>query len=70
MTWFTWAWIIWIGWFVIVEGIAIYQKDKGDTLSEHVWALFKIRDQDGWHPRRIILAGFMVWLLVHMVAGF
>lgn len=71
MTTFTWLWIIWLAWFVVVEGAAIINKDRGDTLSEHVWRWFRIHDKPRqWTWRRIVLAGFLAWLLIHMVAGF
>ena len=70
MTVYTWAWIFWFAFFVVVEGVALLDKDRGDTLSEHVWAWFKIRDKPRqWTWRRAVLAAFLVWLLVHMVAG-
>ena len=71
MSGWTVAWIFWIGFFIAVEGAALLDKDRGDTLSEHVWAVFKIKDKPRqWTIRRAVLAGFLVWLLVHMVAGF
>lgn len=63
-------WVAWLLMFLAIEGAAIFNKDKGDTLSEHVWAWFKIKDKPReWTWRRAVLAGFLVWLLVHMVAG-
>ena len=68
---FTWAWIAWLGMFVVIEGWALIDKDPGDTLSEHIWKWFKIKEKPRqWTWRRAALAGFLVWLLVHMVAGF
>ena len=70
MTTFTWLWIIWLAFFVVIEAAAIIRKDPDDTLSEHVWAWFKIKDKPrAWTWRRVVLAGFLAWLLVHMVAG-
>ena len=71
MSLFTWAWIFWLVMFAVVEGWALVNKDRGDTLSEHVWKWFKIREKPRqWTWRRAALAVFLVWLLVHMVAGF
>ena len=65
------AWILWLVMFGVVEGAALINKGRNDTLSEHVWSWFKIRDKPRqWTVRRFALAFFLVWLLVHMVAGF
>lgn len=70
MTWYTWAWIFWLAFFAVIEGIALADKDRGDTLSEHIWKWFRIRDKPRqWTWRRAVLAIFLCWLLVHMVAG-
>lgn len=71
MSGFTVAWIMWFVFFAVVEGIALIRKKPGATLSEHIWEWFRIRDKPRqWTVRRGVLAGFLVWLLVHMVAGF
>ncbi len=71
MSAYTWAWLFWIAWFVVVEGFALVDKNRGDTLSEHVWRWFRIHDKPRqWTWRRAVLAIFLVWLLVHFVAGF
>lgn len=67
----TLLWGIWIIFFVIVEAAAIYDKDPGDTLSEHVWRLFRVR-HDGrrigvW--RRRVLFLFVAWLAAHLLSG-
>ena len=71
MTLFTWLWVIWLAFFLVIEGFALARKDPDDTLSEHIWKWFQIRDKpQQWTWRRIVLALFLVWLLIHMVAGF
>lgn len=57
---YTWAWVIIWTQVLIVEGIALYRRGRGDTLSEHVWAV-------SW-------LGFLVhpllcWLLWHFSLG-
>ena len=70
MSGWTIAWLLWLAMFVVVEGFALINKDRGDTLSEHIWSWFKIREKPRqWTWRRAVLAIFLVWLLVHMVAG-
>ncbi|OFW65175.1 MAG: hypothetical protein A2135_08650 [Actinobacteria bacterium RBG_16_67_15] len=41
----TWdyVWLTWLLAFLVAEGIALVDKDPGDTLSEHVWRWFKVR---------------------------
>jgi hypothetical protein len=65
-----WVWWIPFGFFLVFEGIALFNDKRGDTLSENVWRVFKVRERKGWHWLRWVLAIFMVWLTVHMVAGF
>lgn len=65
----TWLWVAWLGLFVILEGYALWTDKRGDTLSETTWRWFRIHTP-GWHIRRIILAGFLGWLLIHLTAGY
>lgn len=70
MSGWTVAWLLWLGMFVAVEGFALVRKERGDTLSEHIWAWFRINDKPRqWTVRRAVLAVFLVWLTVHMTAG-
>jgi hypothetical protein len=69
---FSWAWAGWIGSFLVIEGIALARKDKGDTLSEHVWKIFKVEKGKGFKGmtwRRGLLGAFMAWLSVHFLFG-
>jgi hypothetical protein len=68
---FTIAWLIWLGGFVFIEGLALLNKEKGDTLSEHVWKWFKVKEPKSARRnlRVATLAGFMTWLGVHFVTG-
>lgn len=66
---YTWAWALWALAFFVIEGIALKDPDRGDTLSEYVWyAMFT--GKAGFSPRSVVfylVAGFMVWLTVHFV---
>jgi hypothetical protein len=67
---FTTLWVIWLALFVVIEGAAIFNKDKGDTLSEHVWAWFSIKGKGkGWRSRRFVLLAFLAWLTLHFLTG-
>jgi len=69
--------VLWVGiilYFVIVEGIALVRKRRGDTLSEHVWDWFCLRGKkegkSGWCiVRRILFFAFWIWLTVHFLSG-
>ncbi|WP_431728254.1 hypothetical protein [Verrucosispora sp. TAA-831] len=79
MSGWTWAWLAWFAWFSVVEGLALANSRKGDTLSEHVWAWFGTqrrqpgepeRPRSGWtQARRVLLLAFMAWLSVHFLTG-
>lgn len=69
MSWFTIAWGLWALAFAVIEGIGLANKKKGDTLSEHVWKIFKVRESKAWTFGRFFLAAFMVWLSGHFVFG-
>jgi hypothetical protein len=73
MSGFTAAWIIWGIYFLAVEGIALFNKQKGDTLSEHVWKWTGLhRDGPlpiGYQIRRAGLALGMIVLTLHLVRG-
>jgi hypothetical protein len=70
VSWYTLAWLAWMAWFVVVEGVALFNKEPDDTLSEHVWKWFRVRDR---RPTAVVVAGrvalalFMVWLGLHFV---
>ncbi len=70
MSWWTVGWLVWLGMFLAIEGAAIARRDKGDTLSEHVWKWFAIKDKPkGWKLRRLALLAFWAWLTVHFFTG-
>lgn len=74
---FTALWLSWIGAFLVVEGVALFNKEEGDTLSEHVWRWFAVGDArharpelNGWvRARRFALLAFMAWLSAHFLTG-
>lgn len=72
MTYSGWtvAWSMWFAFFLVIEGWALIDKDKNDTLSEHIWHFFAVRDKPwGWRLRRFVLLAFMAWLSVHFLTG-
>lgn len=70
MSGWTIAWLLWIASFCAIEGPAIFNRQPGDTLSEHVRAWFATRTKPkGWRIRRLVLAFFLVWLGLHFFLG-
>lgn len=70
---FTIGWLIWLAYFLALEGVALYRSQPGDTLSEHVWQWFTVgagKPRNGWARfRRFALLAFMVWLTAHFLTG-
>jgi hypothetical protein len=66
MSWFTIGWIGWGLYFAVLEGIALFNKGEGDTLSEHVWRWFDV-DAHQWTAKRYLLVAFMLWLSGHFI---
>lgn len=69
---YTWLWLIWIAAFGVIEFAALKNKDKGDTLTEHVRKLIGTntpgRNWENW-VARVGLAGLLVWLIPHFFTG-
>ena len=74
------AWLVWIGGFVVIEGLALANKKEGDTLSEHVWKWFATskaaQAKEGVEQpkgtvrvRRFVLLAGMCWLTYHFMTG-
>lgn len=57
-----WAWVIWITSFLVIEGLAIFNKTNDDTLSEFVWD-FIVINPIGWIGIAILLG----WLIKHFL---
>ena len=69
---YTLAWILWIIGFGVIEYSALKNKEKGDTLSEHVWKVAgtktKTKSALNWIIR-IGLGGLFAWLIPHFFTG-
>ena len=68
MSVFSWLWVGWAVFFVVVETVAIVNKTRGDTLSENLRALFHTSTVIGRWVWVISLGVLAAWLLVHIVA--
>jgi len=68
---YTWLWVAWLLAFIGIEAAALINKDKGDTLSEHVWKWFSVKEQSSVKRnfRMVCLGGFLLWLATHFMTG-
>lgn len=69
---YTLAWAFWIVFFLVVEGMALRRRAKGDTFSEHWWAAFRVRDKVPATLRvvlTVVQVAFGVWLTGHLAFG-
>ncbi|MEW2354509.1 hypothetical protein [Spirillospora sp. NPDC029432] len=64
------AWIFWVMMFFAIELPALFNRQRGDTLSEVIWNVFAVRGKPaGWQLRRLALLVGLVWLVAHLVTG-
>lgn len=71
MVW-TVLWIGWIGAFIVLEGVALYRPQEGDTLSEQVrhWLHYgpdQVPSPIVWLARGSVLT-LLVWLIPHWLS--
>ena len=69
---YTIGWGLWGLMFLAIEGMALIDKDKGDTLSEHVWKWIGKRGYEkptGYKVRRGALGVGLLWLIGHFFFG-
>ena len=72
MSWWTVGWLAWAAWFAVEEGLALARGNVPATLSGHVWRWFATAPGAKGplvRTRRVVLLGFLAWLLVHFVGG-
>jgi len=55
-------WVAWLVVFLVIEGLAIFNRTDDDTLSEFVWDFITI-NPIGWAGIAILL----VWLISHFL---
>lgn len=59
---YTTGWVVWALLFVVLETVAILDRDAGDTLTEHVRPLI-VSTSFAWFAA----AGFLSWLPYHFL---
>jgi len=73
---FTLLWVLWALAFCLIEGVALVNSTRGDTLSEHVWAWLGLRRGGGrvtpkWTLRlaRFTFCAGLMWLVIHLTTN-
>lgn len=72
MSGWTIAWLVWIAAFFGIEGPALFNRQNGDTLSEHLRAWFAINNKSntGWvRVRRLGLVLPLAWFCFHILTN-
>ncbi|WP_406168864.1 hypothetical protein [Streptomyces sp. NBC_00996] len=63
-----WLWAIPAGSFAVLEGLAIFNRRRGDTLSELIRRAAGISPARPWRPLGIAaIATFCTWLAHHLI---
>lgn len=71
MSIWTELWILWGALFAVIEGVAVANDKKGDTLSEHLRLWFRTDTKHGRTAWLVVSGGFLGWFLFHIAwAGF
>lgn len=67
---YTAAWVTFVALFVLVEGVAVFNDLKEDTLSEHFRRWFHTDTKPGRSIWLWFSGGFVVWFVVpHIMLG-
>lgn len=65
-----WLWAIPAASFAILEGIAIFNRRRGDTASELLRRLAGIKPLRPWKPTGVaIITAACTWLAHHLIGG-
>ena len=71
MSAWTVAWILWGVAFAVIEGRAVTNDKRDDTLSEHLRLWFRTDTRLGRTVWLIVSGAFLAWFLLHIAwAGF
>ncbi len=66
MTVWTWLWLGWAAAFAVIEGVAIANDVKDDTLSEHFRRWFRTDTKLGRTVWLIVSGCFAAWFVTHV----
>lgn len=66
MSVWTWLWLAWIGVFAAIEGIALLNDAREDTLSEHLRRWLRTDTKRGRTVWVVVSGVFFAWFVVHI----
>lgn len=67
---FTVLWLLWIAAFGVIEGVAVFNDRRDDTLSEHLRDWFRTDRKRGRTAWLVTSGVFFAWFVTHIaVAG-
>lgn len=67
---FTLLWVLWGVAFAVIEGVAIFNDRRDDTLSEHLREWFRTDRKRGRTAWLAVSGAFFAWFVTHIaVAG-
>lgn len=65
-----WLWAVPVGSFAVLEGVAIFNRRRGDTASELLRKLAGIRPLRPWKPTGVaVISALCAWLAHHIIGG-
>ena len=65
-----WLWAVPVGSFAVLEGVAIFNRRRGDTASELLRKLAGIRPLRPWKPTGVaVISALCAWLANHLIGG-
>jgi hypothetical protein len=62
----TWLWIAWAAAFAVIEGVAVTNDRRGDTLSEHLRYWFRVDTHLGRTVWLVVSGVFLAWFVAHI----
>lgn len=66
MIW-TILWLLWIAAFAAIEGVAVLNDKRDDTLSEHFRRWFRVDTHRGRTVWIVVSGVFFAWFVAHIV---
>ncbi|MFJ9114491.1 hypothetical protein ACIRJO_02965 [Streptomyces sp. NPDC102394] len=65
-----WLWAVPVGSFAVLEGVAIFNRRRGDTASELLRKAAGIKPLRPWRPAGVAaITTFCTWLAHHLIGG-
>jgi hypothetical protein len=66
MSLYTYLWVLWGALFALIEGAALINDKRGDTLSEHFRLWFRTDTRKGRTAWLVVSGLFLTWFTTHI----